>query len=382
MSETHFAPAERLDSEALSSQILLVQDSELINTFLGAIAGILLVLNEQRQIIALNNSFLEKLGIDDPEKVLGLRLGESLRCVHAAEMDGGCGTSRSCGSCGAVIAMMSSLTTDEPAERICALEFSRDGVVNNLALRVRTATVVVDGTRLLLVTVLDITQEHNRATLERVFHHDMNNILTSILGPSELLARDTPWRWEVRQIRKAARRLQQEIVLQRELSLEGTAGFIPEKSLVSLYDINQDLELLLHGHRAARERTIEMELGCDDCLIHTDKMLVSRVLANMLINGLEATARGGVVRFTTTRLPGKIHWQVWNDACIPKQIQGRIFQRYFSTKQDTGRGTGTFSMKLFGESYLGGNIEFTSSKESGTVFSFTLPTQQLDKDSL
>ena len=51
----------------------------------------------------------------------------------------------------------------------------------------------------------------------------------------------------------------------------------------------------------------------------------------------------------------------------------RIFQRYYSTKGEPGRGLGTYSMKLFGEQYLGGEVRFDTSESEGTVFSLRLP---------
>lgn len=44
-----------------------------------------------------------------------------------------------------------------------------------------------------------------------------------------------------------------------------------------------------------------------------------------------------------------------------------------ATKEQTGRGLGTFSMKLLGEEILGGRVEFTSSAQNGTVFKLDLP---------
>lgn len=44
-----------------------------------------------------------------------------------------------------------------------------------------------------------------------------------------------------------------------------------------------------------------------------------------------------------------------------------VFKRYFSTKSKSGRGIGTYSMKLFGERYLGGKVGFYCS-EGVTVF--------------
>ena len=64
---------------------------------------------------------------------------------------------------------------------------------------------------------------------------------------------------------------------------------------------------------------------------------------------------------------------VHNDEAIPREVQARIFQRSFSTKAQRGRGLGTYSMKLFGERYLGGEVSFTSTPEAGTEFAIVLP---------
>lgn len=373
--ETYFAPAKRTRGEALSRQIDMVSQSPLLNTFLSAMAGILVILNEDRQVIGLNHAFLKMLGIADPGVALGLRFGESVGCPNAKAMAGGCGTSKLCASCGAVIAIMTSLQTNENAERVCALELDDKGQTRSMALLVRTSPLDIMGHRLVVVAVQDITQEHFRANLERVFYHDINNVLTSLLGPSELLLREMPHRWEVVQINEAAKRLRQEVALQRELSLAGGSGFNPDRRQVSLSEINKDIELLMRGHAAADGRTIQVVQDCEDCLIYTDKILVSRVLANMLINALEATLVGGAVKFTTRKEGPRIIWEVWNNTFIAEGIQARIFQRHFSTKPDVGRGLGTFSMKLFGETYLRGSIGFTSLENSGTIFAFSLPVQ-------
>lgn len=375
MIQTYFAPAHRTDETVLQRQVEKISNSPFLNTLLSMMAGILVILNEDRQIVGLNQTFLEALGIDDPEQALGLRLGESVGCIHAKEMEGGCGTSKSCASCGAVIAMMTSLSENINDEQTCALESQKDGVSSSMSLRVRTSPIVFEGQRLIVVAVKDITREHVRANLERVFYHDINNILMSLLGPSDLLLLEMPGRWDVKQINDAAKRLVQEVSLQRELSLTGSTGFEPERKQVFLSEINKDVEKLLSSHVAAKGVIFRVSQECDDCVLNTDKLLVGRVLANMLINAFEASPEGGLVKFITRRTEDNITWDVWNDSWIPGHIQARIFQRYFSTKIDAGRGLGTFSMKLVGESYLQGAVRFSSSKDEGTVFHFSLPVR-------
>lgn len=93
----------------------------------------------------------------------------------------------------------------------------------------------------------------------------------------------------------------------------------------------------------------------------------------MIINACEATQIGKTIKIWTEEQNNFISFCVWNDSEIPKDISLRIFQRNFSTKNKVGRGIGTYSMKHFGETILGGKVNFVTSKFDGTTFSFTLP---------
>lgn len=366
----------RTDPLALQDQVRVINESPLIGSALADLVGVIVILNDQLEVVGLNDTFIKSLGIHDFETTLGLRLGECIGCINAAKEIDGCGTGEGCRSCGAVIAMMTSLNKGVYDEQICALTARKGDEVKTLSLLVRTSPVTIEKEKYIVLTAKDVTQEQVRANLERVFYHDINNMLTVLLGACELLNSSQPDQWEVVQILDAAKRIEKEIALQRDLSLSKiTEDFQPDRKHVQLSEINDDIELLMRGHVAARGRTIEVLHQSEDCLVYTDKHLVSRVLANMLINALEATATGGIVKFSVRKEGGNIIWEVWNNTYIEESIQARIFQRYFSTKSKEGRGVGAFSMKLFGENYLQGRINFQSSREEGTVFSFSLPLQ-------
>lgn len=268
---------------------------------------------------------------------------------------------------------MVSLTENKSCEKVCALKADVAGDVREMSLLVQTSPIIIEDLRFIVVTVRDVTREQIRANLERVFYHDLNNILTSLLMPSEILSREEPRRWEIRQIQDATERLQKEIALQRELSLADGHGFVPDIGQVAVSEIGLDLDMLIRGHKSTKEKILDISNDCDDAILNTDKMLVSRILFNMIINALEATPPGGAVRMAAKLIDGHIQWDVWNQGYIPDAVQPRIFQRYFSTKSGEGRGLGTYSMKLLGETYLNGSIRFTSSEVGGTVFSFILP---------
>jgi signal transduction histidine kinase len=124
---------------------------------------------------------------------------------------------------------------------------------------------------------------------------------------------------------------------------------------------------------AAEGKSITEEHTREKFSLRTDVMLAAKVLTNMLLNALEATAPGGRVVFRAVPGGSEVAWQVWNEAVIPAGIQLRLFQRFFTTKDGQGHGLGTYSMKLFGEDMLGGRVSFTSEEGQGTTFTFTLP---------
>ncbi len=87
--DTYFAPAQRTERRKFTNQIETISHNPIMDALLKIAAGILVVLNEDRQIVALNHAFLKEIGVKDAEEVLGLRLGETLHCVHAFEKPNG-----------------------------------------------------------------------------------------------------------------------------------------------------------------------------------------------------------------------------------------------------------------------------------------------------
>ena len=190
--DTYFAPAERANEKELAVEIDFVSKNSVMTGLLHLISGLLAVLDEHRQIVALNDSFLQMLGIDDPAQALGLRPGEALQCIHTHDEPAGCGTTKFCSTCGAAIAIVSSLGQDKPVERICALSANRGDKAVDIALLVRSHPIKIDKKRFLLLFLQDITQQQQRAALERTFFHDVNNMLSMLVGASELLVEENP----------------------------------------------------------------------------------------------------------------------------------------------------------------------------------------------
>lgn len=374
--ETYFAAPERLAVDPLRSELTQVTSHPVIRTLLSHVGGVLAVLNRHRQVLAVNHGFLNDLGIASDCGFLGLRLGEILECEHAHEMEGGCGTSRACSSCGAAIAMVAALQGEETREQTCTINTRRHGFSEDLYLRVRASAIEIDGHRLILIFLQDMTFQQKWCMLERVFFHDINNLVAGITSVAELLSLENlPGEQGsmVQALNRCATRLTREIALQRLLFQQTATTYQLQLRQMTAEKILEELETTFARHPSAERKKLKAVMPDGDTTVMTDHTLLMKVLGNMLLNALEAARPGEEVRFGYKRETGKVTFWVWNPGQIPPEIAVRIFQRNFSTKAKIGRGLGTYSMKLFGEEFLKGKISFSTTAAEGTKFSLELP---------
>jgi len=370
---TYFAPAQRTEKRKFKNQIVSISHNPIMDTLLKTAAGLLVVLNEDRQILAVNHSFLEKLGVKDIDEVLGFRLGESLHCIHSHAKPNGCGTTEYCMSCGAAIAMMTAIDDDKPDQQICALVTDKNKDIADTCLLIQACPIKLDGDRWILIYAKDITKERLRANLEQVFYHDMNNILTGVYGSVQLLEMSQPKNQEIVSLRTGIERLKLEVQMQKIFSRQEEKQFHVTKTCVTLNDIKREVHLIISGHKSSFKKKLIEKWPTKEIAITTDPLLTSRILGNMIINAFEACDTDDSIGVTTHINSKSISWEVKNKSYIRPEIQKRIFQKHFSTKSGMGRGLGTYSMKLFGENYLNGQVFFSSSKKNGTLFTFQLP---------
>lgn len=370
--DTYFAPCERVTEKEIAAEIKIMSQNPFVSGLLHSISGLLAVLDEHRQVVALNDSFLQMLGIDDPAKALGLRAGEALQCIHAHDEPAGCGTTKFCSTCGAAIAIVSSLGQDKPVEKICALSVNRGGKEVDIALLVKAHPIKIDKKQFLLLFLQDITKQQQMAALERTFFHDVNNMLSMLVMSSELLVLEEPSEL-AKTVHRASQRLTKEVAIQRCLSQSESNDYLPIWLELTTGQILEELHSFFANHPAAIGKNINISKSYPVVSIKIDVSLLLRILCNMIINALEATAENGGVKIWLEYESDFLSFCVWNDQEIPQDVANRIFQRNFSTKEQAGRGIGTYSMKLLGEKILGGQVSFTTSKTEGTIFRFTYP---------
>lgn len=373
--DTFFASPERSDSTQIHSQISFISASPVMKGLLESVSGILAVLNEQRQIVAVNIALLETFGVKDPAEVFGLRPGEAIECIHAHETEAGCGTTRYCSTCGAAISIVTCLAEDHAIERKCAATVMKNGSQSDLCFQIRAHPIRILDNRFVLLFIQDITLQERLVALDKSFFHDTGNLLSCLLGLSDLAEhrKGSELDSAIGSIRDISYRLAQEMNIHREISNQGLKEFSPSFRRVPLNFIFSELHQTLQNHPSSLIRPYSIPTVFEESFIKTDHGLLLRVLTNMVINACEAGESDDAVRVWVEESTDKLRFCVWNPEAIPLDVSLRVFQRHYSTKLGAGRGFGTFGIKLLGQDLLGGQVGFSSSEPLGTTFHISLP---------
>jgi signal transduction histidine kinase len=345
-------------------------------TILDSIEGFVLVLNEQRQILAANPHTLKSLEIHDAEAFVGLRPGELFSCVHTTISPTGCGTSQHCQTCGAAIAIMASQKLDRPASGECLMTVEKGDRFESHEFSVRATPLKLDSNRLTIFVLRDINAEKRRDVLEMVFLHDLGNVISGLQGWSEMLLRRPQDSTIIAQkIVDLSERMTLEIQNQRMILQAEKRELKVSVEPVSIGQILDSMGAFFTSYPPDKVHRLTIDTKDNDRVITTCPALLTRVLANMVKNALEATGNGDQVRIWFEIRGDRPCFIVHNPGKIPDEIALQIFKRSFSTKGASGRGLGTYSMKLFGELILGGEVNFTTSETEGTRFYITLPAR-------
>jgi histidine kinase/DNA gyrase B/HSP90-like ATPase len=368
---TFFAPPERSTYEELKEQTEKFKEIPSITDFMDAIPVFYLILNENRQVVYANEVTLKFVCKKNIEDVYGMRPGELLQCMYASTRKEGCGTTKYCRTCGAVKAILHSLDGDISVED-CTIAVDKS--FDNLELRVWTRPYEYGGKDYCLFAVQDIHHETRRRALEKVFFHDVSNTLNSLTLSYELIPYTKADKLDelLKRIDEISNRLKNEIESQRELLAAESNELELAPSQFYAQDIIQESYQQHQLYAKKKNRKIIFQKSPENPMIQSDKVLMLRVVGNMLKNAIEGAGDNGICSLGYELHNDSVCFRVHNPGFIPDELQHQIFTRSFSTK-GKDRGLGTYSMKLLGEKYLEGKISFESNKREGTTFYAEFP---------
>jgi signal transduction histidine kinase len=367
-----FAPPDRATVAEVGDQADLCLNSPVIQAVLDAVDTYAVVLNAQRQMVATNPAILDALSDEDPAACRGLRMGEALGCVHAAEGPAGCGTSKSCRRCGALLTVLAAQKTGQPSSSECLLSLKQGGQWESREFKARSMPLTVAGHPMTLLTLRDISALKRRETLERIFIHDLKNTLQGLRGWTEMLqAAGTDATVVAERILDLAGHVTAEVESMSHLLQAEGGELVADFQALSPARLLDTLWSSLGAEVTAR--LIQLPVPPKAPSLRTDPAILCRILSNMVLNALEAMPAGGQALIWYERRPGHPVFVVQNPGCMPTEVADQVFTRSFSTKAERGRGLGTYGMKLLGEKVLGGRVGFTTSWEEGTRFFIELP---------
>jgi PAS domain S-box-containing protein len=218
--------------------------------------------------------------------------------------------------------------------------------------------------------------------------HDFNNILTAILGYSDLtlrrLPQDNPLRRNVEEISKAGERAasltRQLLAFSRKQILQPEVlnlnAVVPEMDKMLRRLIGEDIDLLT---------ILDPALGS----VKADPGQIEQVILNLCVNARDAMPKGGKLTIETSNIylseessrqyvsvrPGHcVMLAVSDNGCGMDQLtQKRIFDPFFTTK-GVGKGTGLGLSTVYGiVQQSEGSIWVYSEVGKGTTFKVYLP---------
>jgi PAS domain-containing protein len=352
---THYASYRRASRDQIIRDYRELSSLSYLSELIGALPYVATILNQDRQIVFSNKSLLKKMGIDI-EEVLGKRPGEALNCKHADLMQAGCGTSENCQVCGAVNTILKCQETGQTATDECRIRVNdREGYEDCLDLEVTATPFLWGKQKFIIFAVRDISSEKRKEALERIFFHDVINTAGTLKG-----------------VVVVSQDLTEEILNQKSLLAAENGELAVKKQKFYLRETLGHIVKEYRRHELALNKEIVFLDDPCEITIHTDPVLLRRVISNMIKNALEAIRVEERVTIECSSQPGSATIRVHNPGVMSETVKKQVFQRSFSTK-GKGRGLGTYSMKLLGEKYLGGKVHFSSLKNEGTVFSLQLP---------
>ncbi|MBV9288865.1 MAG: response regulator, partial [Hyphomicrobiales bacterium] len=218
--------------------------------------------------------------------------------------------------------------------------------------------------------------------------HDFNNVLTAIIGYSDLLLANhrptDPSFQDIMQIKQNANRA---AGLVRQLLAFSRRQTLRPQTL-QLNDVLSELQMLL---RRLVGETIELDVayGRDLWLIKADLNQFEQVIVNLVVNARDAMPNGGRITLRTRNFPAAECARLTDMAVVPADyvlvevedtghgiapdVRAKIFEPFFTTKE-VGKGTGLGLSMVYGiVKQTGGYVYCDSEPGHGATFRILLP---------
>ena len=213
--------------------------------------------------------------------------------------------------------------------------------------------------------------------------HDLNNLLSGILGSASMLARHASETPEGQRVKKGTTRIQLCAARMKRLisDLTDVTSLSAGKfAVTTAADDGKALvaETVATFRLLAAEKRIRLEGDADDAplVVACDRGRILQVLANLLGNAIKFTPEGGTVSARAAKVGNEVCFSVLDTGPgIPENSLQSVFERFWQAGNDDrrGLGLGLYIAKSIVAAH-GGRIWVDSRVGEGSSFHFTLPS--------
>ena len=205
----------------------------------------------------------------------------------------------------------------------------------------------------------DVTQEKDleriKTDVERIMRHDLKTPLNGIIGLPQVLLQEDNLSEEQREMLGFIEQTGWKMLNMIDLSLDmfkmelGSYEYQPQqvdllRILRQLITDNQSrlkpsglkAKLLVQGLPPAPE---------DSVPVQAEERLLYTMLANLLVNAIEASPQGREIALEVT-LQDQVLLCITNQGAVPRSVQNTFFTKYSTSAKEKGTGLGTYSAWL------------------------------------
>ena len=215
--------------------------------------------------------------------------------------------------------------------------------------------------------------------------HELNNVLTTIIGWSQLIAQPKP-ECTLEDLAEQAHRIQAGALKAQRIvaDLMGIARGQDDRPAANVAVVARDAARMMAAECA--RRSIELTVDVPDGLeARIRRTRLSQVLLNLLRNAFQALRRDGRVRMTARAEDGNVLIQVIDDGPgMDAATRARAFDPFFTTRRggeggETGTGLGLSLCRKIVEQEAGGSIRLDSAPERGTTVEIRLAVSAIQE---
>ena len=234
-----------------------------------------------------------------------------------------------------------------------------------------------NGPQIISTTDLKVNQEllslgANAASVA----HDFNNILTTILGRTQMLLLEATNQQSLRNLESIERTARDGVnvvnQIMRFLSANEEQNLLEEEinSVVS-----NAVAMVKESARFAETPGINCEVFlCSRTFVKLDPTMFTQVLMNIMFNSVDAMPQGGNLKIEVGREKQSAIIQIQdNGDGINKEDLDKVFEPFYSSKGTKGTGLGLATSRRI-VSQHSGTMRIMSEKSTGTTVVITLPT--------